>query len=676
MSDRLIEQIRVTRARSDFVRAMESVRHDGGVAQALGDCALRPLCRSEIAQLESQGNVAADWSRLQVAEGFDWRKVQNSSFYGDVVLGRFARSMTLADGLELPAGVYRCTLGNCVVGHDALLRDVRFLCNYVVCSEALVLDCGVVECSAGATFGNGSSLALGIQSGGREVAVFAEIDVEVATRIALARESASALAEYGQAVVEYAGAVRSNRAVVGTRALLRGTPRIRNTFIGSHATIDGATLVSDCTILSSLQEPVHVESGACVTNSILQWGSRVSTMAIVERSVLVEHSFVEQHGKVIESVIGPNSGVAKGEVASSLVGPFVGFHHQALLIATLWPAGKGNVSHGANVGANHTSKAPDQEFWPGEGMFLGLGVNIRFPADFTESPYSIVACGVTTPPQKTRFPFALINAPSARPSKLSSTYNQIIPAWVLAEDFYALKRSEAKFQSRNKARRSQIPLSIFRPEIVDLMRDACRRLDAIGEKKEFYTERDIDGLGKNFLEEKDRQSALEAYRFFIRYYALLALKDQVQIGLHARNDGSSHRVLLQPSSNSHWEHARRILAEELGIRNVVTGLRQLPSMLEKIGQAVERPKAKDDERGVRIIADYAVVHPTASQDIIVQQTWKETRRLQFETKELLALLEAVRPPDRQAATGAAEDVKRLIGLQDGEADLGDLVNLR
>jgi hypothetical protein len=46
--------------------------------------------------------------------------------------------------------------------------------------------------------------------------------------------------------------------------------------------------------------------------------------------------------------------------AAVLRRPFVGFHHQALLIATIWPSGRGNVSHGASVGSNHTGKAPDQ----------------------------------------------------------------------------------------------------------------------------------------------------------------------------------------------------------------------------------------------------------------------------------------------------------------------------
>jgi hypothetical protein len=80
-----------------------------------------------------------------------------------------------------------------------------------------------------------------------------------------------------------------------------------------------------------------------------------------------------------------------------------------MLIAALWPEGKGNIAAGANVGSNHTSRAPDQEFWPGEGLYVGLGVNIKYPADFTQAPYTIIATGVSTLPQKVAFPFSLIN---------------------------------------------------------------------------------------------------------------------------------------------------------------------------------------------------------------------------------------------------------------------------
>src|SRR5262249_40492689 len=150
----------------------------------------------------------------------------------------------------------------------------------------------------------------------------------------------------------------SEHGVICRGAAIRSTPMIRNTFVGPHARIDGATLVAESTLLSTSEEPIEVKSGACVTGSILQWGSRATTLAVVDHSVLVEQSHVDEHGKVSGSMLGPNSSAARGEVTASLVGPFVNAHHESLVIATLWPEGRGNVSYGAMAGANHTSKAP------------------------------------------------------------------------------------------------------------------------------------------------------------------------------------------------------------------------------------------------------------------------------------------------------------------------------
>src|SRR5438128_9420533 len=112
-------------------------------------------------------------------------------------------------------------------------------------------------------------------------------------------------------------------------------------------------------------------------------------------------------------------------------------------MATMCQEGRVNVAYDANIGSNHTSKAPDQEFRPGEGAFLGLGVNVKFPADFSRAPYTILACGVTTLPQKLMFPFALINIPSTNYPGISLAYNEITPAWLLTDSLYTLKRNEA-----------------------------------------------------------------------------------------------------------------------------------------------------------------------------------------------------------------------------------------
>jgi hypothetical protein len=194
-----------------------------------------------------------------------------------------------------------------------------------------------------------------------------------------------------------------------------------------------ASTVDNVTLLSGKDEVTVVAGGAFVKDALLQWGAHIDTMACVDGAVVCEHGHVDRHGKLLGSFLGPMSGVSEGEVSSSLVGPLLGFHHQALLIAALWPEGKGNVGYGANVGSNHTSKAPDQEIRPGEGTFFGLGTSIKFPSNFQNAPYTIVATGVCTLPQKVEFPFSLINSPGESIVGLSPAINEISPGWVLSD---------------------------------------------------------------------------------------------------------------------------------------------------------------------------------------------------------------------------------------------------
>jgi hypothetical protein len=662
MDQDLLREVRDALTASELARDAAAVARDGGVAFALGGTPIRPLTADEVERLERLGNACDDWARVRVADGFDAGRVRHSTFHGDVVLGRFAGRSRLAGGAEVPTGISHSTVADCVIGHDALVRDVKWLANYAVGAGALVWNCGSVACEGWTTFGNGAVLPVGLETGGRKLAVYAEITAEAAAALAGARGDAARA--YHAALNAYLLAVRQTRGVIGPAAVVRDTPRVRNVYLGPCARIDGATLVEESTLLSAADEPAEVRSGACVSGALLQWGSRVASLAVVERSVLTEHAHVERHAKVCDSLLGPNTAVAQGEVTASLLGPFVAAHHQSLLIAVLWPEGKGNVSHGASVGCNHTSRAPDQECRPGEGMFFGLGVNIKFPADYREAPYTILACGVITLPQKVRFPFSLINQPSAHRPGVSPAFNEITPAWLLTDNLYALKRNEAKYRARNKARRARVRYELFRPDTVDLMRAAAGRLEAVAQVREVYTGRDIEGLGANFLPESSRLRALEAYRFFVRYYALLGLKDAAAAALADGHGAGCDRLLTRPSADARWEHQRRILVEELGVRDVAAALRELPAVLEHVAREVERSRAKDEERGQRLFDDYAETHVPAHEDPFVRQTWAEARQAQAEVARLLARLESARTVP---LPGAAEWAAACCGGEVGAA---------
>jgi hypothetical protein len=287
------------------------------------------------------------------------------------------------------------------------------------------------------------------------------------------------------------------------------------------------------------------------------------------------------------------------------------------------------------VGSNHTGKAPDQEIWPGEGAFFGLGVSVKFPSDFTRAPYIVIATGVNTLPQRVTFPFSLINAPAILPEGVSPAFNEISPAWVLTDNMFTLKRNEGKYKKRNKAKRTEFVFDVFRPDTVDLMLDARQRLAAVEESADIYTAKDIEGLGKNYMLEASRKKAIDAYTFYIRYYGLLGLKKKAEQLVEAGQAGKLPGLLAAKSDDTRWEHERKILQAELPGNDVAGNLRLLRDMVEKIAGDVEVSKGKDDIRGAKTIDDYPAAHPPAAEDGFVKDTWEEARQAQAEIDALL-----------------------------------------
>jgi len=628
--DKILDDVKKIINKSELVKSIASIK----------ETKKKPaqLTAEQIGILKANGNTSSDWSKVRVIRGFNAERVKNSSFYGAVVLGRFTKDAELEKGVVHPTGIYNSRIVNSIIEDDCLISEVKLLSNYVVRKDAILFNDGTIVCEEKATFGNGGELPIAIETGGREVKIFAEITVDIAAKIATSRADKTLIRQYEHQVEQYTKKVTSPKGVIEESAVIKNTPEVRNAYIGQGAIIDNASMIANATILSNVDEKTEISCGAFVKKALIQWGCEVTSMAIVVNSVLTEHSHVERHGKVTDSIVGANTGIAEGEVTACLVGPFVGFHHQALLIATFWPEGKGNIGYGANVGSNHTSKAPDQELWPGEGTFFGLGVNVKFPSDFTKSPYSIIATAVNSLPQRILFPFSLVNSPAERFDGISPAYNEIMPGWVLSDNIFTIRRNEGKYKKRNKAKRSQIEFEVFRPEIVKMMLDARSKLENVKLIKRVYTDSDIKGIGKNYLLESNRKKGVNAYTFYIRYYALLGLKKKLEEYLSTRKKSKIKTLLSTATRDRRWEHERRVLVSELKENSIHDNLRLLAKMQEEIAKSVQVSKEKDDIRGARVIDDYPEAHAPASEDSFVKQTHSETRQMVKEIEKLLGKL--------------------------------------
>jgi len=596
----------------------------------------RNLAIEEIDQLKKQNNHAESWDTVLVTDGFLTSFILNSSFYGKCYLGRFTGfPLEIENDTILQSGIYDSIIKDSKIDDEALICKCGLIANCVVSAYSVLYNINTLTAGKNNNFGNGKYTVIGPETGERAVSIFADMNMDTAESI-LSLENKTIYEEF---ISDYKIRCTINSGYIGKNCRIINTVSIKNSYISDTAIISGASQITGCTILSSENDPSFIGSGADLADSIIQWGCSIDSMSIVHGSLLMEYTHAEKHCNIIESIIGPNSAIGEAEITSSFAGPFTAAHHHSLLIACIWPGGRGNIGYGANAGSNHTSRLPDQEIFPGEGMFFGLGSSIKFPAEYIKSPYTVISTGTVTLPQRVEFPFSLITQQSVQQNGIPPLYNELLPAWILNDNIYSIIRSESKYRKRNRSHRSDIDFNIFRPDTIDMMIAARDRLNSISEVKNVYTESEIAGTGKNFITEENRIKGIDAYTFYIQFYALKLLIHRIGKILSGNNGIDTALIYENDPDIKHWSHAMSVLAGE-DLKNV-----PLKEILEKlINQnniflsAVYSSREKDFARGNKIISDYSVYHKPTAEDQFIIELKNKTVIEQTRLEQILKLI--------------------------------------
>lgn len=632
-SHRLLESIRLAMEQSELLNTLATIGEwaKEQVSLVLG-VAPRALTEDEIEQLVSQGNRAEDWSTVTVSPDFTTRHVSGNHFLGKVVLGHFTGSEAEYDaGAALPTGVYDSTLQNCEVGDEALIHRVGLISGTLVASHATIVGTDSVTGGDETLYGCDLALPPGIETCRVRLGVFAELTTSMLVELLECHDDEDFRVDYESLLEQYVVEATGRWTIVDEGAVIHDSVRIAGSYIGRAAQVRGAQVVDNSCVISDEQQPSSITDGACLYGSIVQWGGRLATQAVVRDSVIGEHATIEHNAVVRESFVGANSHIGQAEVTASLLGPFVAARHRSLLIAATWTEGRGNVGSGAQVGSNHTGRAADQAIRCGEGLFFGLGCVVRFPADFTAAPHSVIAAGVTTLPQRLEFPFSLINTPTDSIEKLSPALNELTPAWVLRHSLYQVRRNDEKHRQRDRARHEVLNLDTFSPRTVQLMQAAVGRLEAAPEQA-VYTVSDIAGLGKNLMTRAALEQALETYRCFINWYALRGVKQRIEMaGVRAADPGAADCLQEDPDDRG-WTLARQLLD---GRTDIPAMLQELRDVEQTMAKSVETSKRKDDERMTRIFGGSVPASTPAEEDALVRLTWDAYEDLSREIDVLL-----------------------------------------
>jgi hypothetical protein len=581
----------------------------------------RPLSYGERLCLESQGNICADWSRVRIESDAGMETIRNNWFEGDVLITGFHGSWPGPDGRTWPAGMANCRVLDAVIGNACLYHIAR-LERQVIEDGAVLVGLGELDCPSPTSFSLGRAIHPGTEAGMRSVWIWDSITLDEC--VAALSLPADAQKQFRQKLDAAINPLLSRFGYVGKGASVLHARHIHGAFIGPGTSITGASLIREAALISAPGERCEVAEEGWIEHSLLQPGARVESGGKVSGSLLLEHASVTWGGMVFQSVVGPNTQVNKGEMSASLVGPFVGFHHQSLLISAIWPEGRGNIAYGANVGSNHTGKKPDQEIRPGEGNFFGLGCSIKFPANFEDSPYSIIATGVATLPQRLAFPFTLINQPLSSFPELGPAINEIVPGWMWSDNAYSLVRRSYKFESSNEARRhdftvdpdSELPKGfftsrLFTPAMASRALRSLSALRAAPKDKLYYLDKDIEGLGKNFLHAKRLAPAVDAYADYLTFFLFRTFADRPD---HAWSDELKLLIPAIGEAIGAGGNLRGYLSAQLGRLKAFRG-----HLLESL--------ARDDKRGRQVFDDYADFHDEPEKDPALARLDKEVQQL-------------------------------------------------
>jgi len=543
------------------------------------------LTPDQIFLLEAQGNRSSNWGGVKLlcpaGVSFDasLEKIRGCYFSGNIFIGLFVKTTTMQGGVTVMAGLYNSNFsGNCVLSDNCYVWNTAMLMNVYVGRNTCIVGCGNVIGEGHTSFGTQRTITVGpdralsanpanpgnptrrdvllnIRSSYSDVcgSVFLKAaksdgsdeldkdDVVLPSQSGSSMSMSAPLAGLAGALPKVKRAkynrndayVRYDMSIICDDVELTSCCMVRNSFIGSYCKIKDSTINSSTAL-------AHCEiSSVNIVDAVLHQSCKVTTGAQLNGVLMFPHSSVTCNAKVTDSVLGPDSSVSVGECKNSLLGPLVGFHHQALLVSTAWAMGRGNIAYGGMVGANHTSRRDDQECFPGEGCFFGMGASVKFPFNCLASPYSVVAANTVCQAQKISFPFSLVGSPQhpyPAGQNIAQTMSCLKPGWVLASNPYFIERSMNKFSRRRRSDyRTDLP--IFRPSVVEMVSDARNRLLKFKESHMqshgrgmvvqltglYLTERQVAGAGQCVILGADIDAAIDAYTLFLHRYALHGL---------------------------------------------------------------------------------------------------------------------------------------------------------
>ena len=293
----------------------------------------RQLTAEEIQVLEGNSCWAEDWQRVMVDEAFKPYNFHRVMFYGDIRLGRFDKQVEVSRGFVKHSGINDATLRNVTVGNDCLIEKVgNFINNYTIGDDCYISNICTLETTEGATYGEGHVISVLNEMGDGNMVLFHDLNSQLAALMVKYFNDKQLKNHLSRLINEEIRLTQPERGTIGNGVKIVNSKDITNTVVKDDCEINGASRLSDCTILSSKDDSVYIGTGVICENSIISNGCSITNSVKMQDCFVGEACTITNGFTAEASVFFANSFMANGEACAAFCGPFSASHHKSSLL--------------------------------------------------------------------------------------------------------------------------------------------------------------------------------------------------------------------------------------------------------------------------------------------------------------------------------------------------------
>ena len=293
----------------------------------------RPLTSEEIEVLKSNDCWAEDWTSINVEEDFKPNFMHRVMLYGEVNIGAFNKNVEVSQGFVKHAGINNATLRNVTIGDDCLIENVgNFINNYTIGDDCYISNISTMETTEGATHGEGNLVSVLNEVGEGNVILFSDLNSQLAAFMVKHFSDKDLKEKIRQLIKTDIDNKMPERGQIGNNVKIVNTKEITNCIINDFCEVNGASRLSDCTLLGSAHGNVYIGTGVIAENSIIAEGASVINSVKIQDCYVGEACQLSNGFTASTSIFFANSYMSNGEACAAFCGPFTASHHKSSLL--------------------------------------------------------------------------------------------------------------------------------------------------------------------------------------------------------------------------------------------------------------------------------------------------------------------------------------------------------